>query len=128
MRITLSLLIVFCYINCAPPAETKKTSISDPNYNPETQLERLGIELPEVTAPVANYVKAVQTGNLLFLSGSGPKKPDGEYIVGKVGQELSIKEGYEAARITGREKNPANAKYSNDNLFKTSKSLKDNDP
>jgi hypothetical protein len=59
MRITLSLLIVFCYINCAPPAETKKTSISDPNYNPETQLERLGIELPEVTAPVANYVKAV---------------------------------------------------------------------
>jgi enamine deaminase RidA (YjgF/YER057c/UK114 family) len=101
MRITLSLLIVLCYINCAPPAETKKTSISDPNYNPETQLERLGIELPEVTAPVANYVKAVQTGNLLFLSGSGPKKPDGEYIVGKVGQELSIEEGYEAARITG---------------------------
>ena len=39
--------------------------------------------------------------NLLFLSGSGPKKSNGEYIIGKVGEDLSIEEGYQAARITG---------------------------
>jgi len=101
MKSILYLVLPLFFVACAPTGETKKTSENDSNYNPEAQLERLGIELPEVTAPVANYVKAVQTGNLLFLSGSGPKKPDGEYIVGKVGQDLTIEEGYEAARITG---------------------------
>lgn len=72
----------------------------DPTYNPESQLKRLGIDLPETTPPVANYVRAVQTGNLLFLSGSGPKKADGTYITGKVGQDLTMEQGYEAARIT----------------------------
>ena len=42
-----------------------------------------------------------KTGNLLFLSGSGPRKSNGEYIIGKVGENLSIEEGYQAARITG---------------------------
>ena len=65
------------------------------------QLNKIGISLPEVSAPVANYVRAVRTGNLLFLSGSGPKKSNGEYIIGKVGKDLSIEEGYQAARITG---------------------------
>ena len=52
-------------------------------------------------AAVANYVRAVRTGNLLFLSGSGPKKEDGTYITGKVGDDLTIEEGYIAARVTG---------------------------
>ena len=40
-------------------------------------------------------------GNLLFLAGKGPKKPDGTYIIGKVGQDLTQEEGYAAARLTG---------------------------
>ena len=67
----------------------------------EQKLTELGIELPEVSAPVANYVNAVRSGNLLFLAGKGPKKTDGTYITGKVGSDLTEKEGQEAARLTG---------------------------
>ncbi|MEM8525182.1 MAG: RidA family protein [Bacteroidota bacterium] len=66
---------------------------------PEQKLEQLGIELPEVSPPVANYVNVVQTGSLIFLAGKGPKKADGTYIKGKVGADLTQEEGYEAARI-----------------------------
>lgn len=69
-------------------------------YNPEAQLDKLGITLYTPSVPLANYVNLVRTGNLLFLSGKGPKKADGTYIEGKVGADLSIEEGYEAARIT----------------------------
>ena len=68
--------------------------------NPEAQLKSLGITLPTPSSPVANYVQAVRTGNLLFLSGNGPLKSDGTLITGKVGSDLTIEEGYEAARIT----------------------------
>lgn len=67
----------------------------------DAQLERLGIELPRVSPPVANYVNVVQTGNLLYLSGKGPLKDDGSLIVGKLGEDLSVDEGYAAARLTG---------------------------
>ena len=73
----------------------------DPGYNPEAKLAELGIELPEVSPPVANYVNAVRTGNLLFLAGKGPNKPEGGYVTGKLGADLSIEEGYEAAKLTG---------------------------
>ena len=66
----------------------------------EERLSELGLELPEVTPPVANYVNAVRSGNLLFLAGKGPTKPDGTFVVGKVGADLTIEEGYEAARLT----------------------------
>lgn len=67
----------------------------------ESRLAELGIELPSASAPVANYVNAVRTGNLVFLSGKGPLQEDGTQITGKVGADLTIEEGYEAARITG---------------------------
>ena len=73
----------------------------DANYDPEAKLIELGIELTPPSAPVANYVNAVRTGNLIFLSGKGPKKSDGENITGKVGADLSIEQGYEAARVVG---------------------------
>ena len=46
-------------------------------------------------------MKYVQTGKLLFLSGHGPSKPDGTYIVGKLGTDLTVKQGAEAAKLTG---------------------------
>ncbi|VAW12281.1 RidA/YER057c/UK114 superfamily, group 1 [hydrothermal vent metagenome] len=69
-------------------------------YDPESKLEELGLELSTPSAPVANYVNAVRTGNLIFLAGKGPKKADGENITGKLGAGLTIEQGYEAARIT----------------------------
>ncbi|WP_276168383.1 RidA family protein [Zobellia alginiliquefaciens] len=69
-------------------------------YNPEAKLLELGIELSKPSAPMANYVNAVRTGNLIFLAGKGPTKANGENITGKLGADLTIEEGYEAARIT----------------------------
>ncbi|MAN86171.1 MAG: hypothetical protein CL555_04680 [Algoriphagus sp.] len=65
--------------------------------SPEEKLKELGIELPEISAPIANYVKWKQVGNLIFLAGNGPD------IYGKVGADLSPEEGYQAARETGIE-------------------------
>jgi enamine deaminase RidA (YjgF/YER057c/UK114 family) len=67
---------------------------------PEAKLKELGIVLPEVKAPVANYVNAVRVGNLLYLSGKGPSLPDGKYVTGKLGKDITIEQAYEAARIT----------------------------
>lgn len=68
----------------------------------EARLKELGIELPSPQSPVANYVPAVRTGNLLYLSGVGPaKRAGGTNFMGKVGSELTIEEGYEAARLVG---------------------------
>ena len=67
----------------------------------ESRLQEMGITLPEVPTPVANYVRAVRSGNLVFLAGHGPMQADGTYITGKVGRDLSVEEGYEAARLTG---------------------------
>lgn len=67
---------------------------------PEQTLAALGIQLPPVTPPVATYVNAVRSGNLLFLSGKGPNRPDGSLVTGKLGQDLDLAEGAEAARLT----------------------------
>lgn len=64
----------------------------------ETKLKEMGLELPPVARPVANYVPAVRTGNLIFLSGQGPRRQDETMITGKVGGDLNVEEGYEAAR------------------------------
>ena len=73
----------------------------DNNYDPESKLKELGVKLSNPSNPVANYVNVVRSGNLLFLSGKGPLKDDGNYIKGKVGTNLTIEQGYEAARLTG---------------------------
>ena len=67
----------------------------------EKRLAELGIELPVATAPAANYVNAVLTGNLLFLSGKGPYRPDGSLHTGIVGQDVSVEDAYQHARLTG---------------------------
>jgi len=67
---------------------------------PEQNLKAKGIELPVLPNPTANYVNAVRTGNLIYLSGKGPLRKDGSYITGKLGKEVTIEQGYEAARLT----------------------------
>ncbi len=69
--------------------------------HPEERLRQMGIELRRPPTPVANYVQAVRTGNLVFLAGHGPRKPDGSLMVGRVGSDLTLEQGKEAARLTG---------------------------
>jgi len=64
----------------------------------EKRLTDLGITLPEAPNPVANYVRAVKTGNLLFVSGHGPYNDGQTMLSGKLGKELTIEEGYKTAR------------------------------
>ena len=66
----------------------------------DRKLSELGVELIAPTPPVANYAKAVRTGNLIYLSGHGPTKADGTDIIGKVGKDLTTEQGIEAAKRT----------------------------
>src|SRR6266478_4829696 len=68
----------------------------------EQRLKELGITLPQVGAPIGNYVHAKRTGNLLYLSGKGPPEgADGKMPKGKLGAGMSIEEGYGHARQVG---------------------------
>jgi len=67
----------------------------------ERRLRELGIELPPAPKPVAVYVPAVRVGNTLYASGHGPRQADGKLVRGKVGGELTLKQGYDAARLVG---------------------------
>ena len=82
------------------PANRTETSQQYTGYDPEAKLREMNIALPAPSAPVANYVKAVRTGNLIFLAGAGPQT-DGVYVTGKLGADLSVEQGYQAARLTG---------------------------
>jgi enamine deaminase RidA (YjgF/YER057c/UK114 family) len=67
---------------------------------PEARLGELGIELPTPNPAVANYVGAVTVGEIVFVSGHGPFK-DGEYtFLGKLGREIDVPTGQQAARLT----------------------------
>lgn len=99
MKPSLFFLFAAMLFACKEPPPANQASNS-PNYDPEAKLREMNIALPTPSAPVANYVKAVRTGNLIFLAGAGPQK-DGKYTTGKVGADLSIEQGYEAARLTG---------------------------
>jgi enamine deaminase RidA (YjgF/YER057c/UK114 family) len=67
----------------------------------EARLRELGIELPKVSTPVANYVSAARMGNLIFLAGTGPINPDGTRATGKVGSEVTVEQAYQHARLVG---------------------------
>ena len=68
----------------------------------EKKLKELNIDLGSVSAPVANYVNAVRTGNLLYLAGKGPRPgQDGRRPKGKVGRDYTVEEAYQHARTVG---------------------------
>lgn len=89
--IFLSLVLLFCFSFLKAQLKT--------DY--DKRLKELGIELYEPTKPMANYVKAVRTGNLLYLAGHGPTRADGSNITGKVGVDMTTDQGYQAAKQTG---------------------------
>ncbi len=67
----------------------------------EARLKSMGVVLPATPTPVANYVPFVITGALVFLSGQGPRRPEGGMYTGKVGGAVSVEEAYQHARIVG---------------------------
>ena len=69
--------------------------------DPEARLRELGLTLPEVGKPLANYVPAVRTGNLVFLAGHGPAQPWDATVTGKVGRDLTVEQAYATARKVG---------------------------
>jgi enamine deaminase RidA (YjgF/YER057c/UK114 family) len=78
-----------------------RAEANDAGPSAEERLKALGIELPSAPKPIAVYVPAVRVGNLLFVSGTGPTKPDGTMVRGKVGGDLALADGYAAARLVG---------------------------
>lgn len=67
----------------------------------EARLKELQIELPASPAPIANYVRAVRVGNLLYLSGHGPHQAGAPVYAGKVPTDVSVERAYQAARAVG---------------------------
>ncbi len=107
MKNYVCILFIILFFSCADVQKGLNREIQtsadtvDAHYNPQANLDSLGITLRDQGTPVANYVHAVRSGNLLFLAGKGPKQANDENIVGKLGQDLSIDEGYAAAREVG---------------------------
>ena len=67
----------------------------------EARLKELGLVLPAMAKPVANYVPYRIAGNILYLSGQGPRDENGNNLSGKLGADISIEEGYRRARLVG---------------------------
>jgi enamine deaminase RidA (YjgF/YER057c/UK114 family) len=89
-----SLFLISCTVADSPG---DKAQLYD--YDVEERIAELGITLTEPGKPVANYVGSVRTGNLVFMAGKGPSLPEGGYVTGKLGQDLEVEEGYQAARL-----------------------------
>lgn len=68
---------------------------------PEQKIAELGLALPPIPKPVAKYRMAVRHGDLLYLAGHLPLLADGAFIKGRIGADLSVEQGYAAAKQTG---------------------------
>ena len=68
---------------------------------PEQKLSSLNIDLPSAPLPAGQYRPARLVGNLLYLSGQGPRNADGSFLTGKLGRDISVAEGYASARNAG---------------------------
>lgn len=82
----------------AQPAGPRQVP-AQPAYDPEARLAEMKLTLPKPDAPIANYVKAVRTGNLLFLAGHGECGTDRQ--TGKVGGEVTVEQAHASARRVG---------------------------
>jgi enamine deaminase RidA (YjgF/YER057c/UK114 family) len=67
----------------------------------EQKLAELGLKLPALPKPIGNYVPYKRAGDIIYLSGQGPRRPDGGPITGKVGRDVTVEEAYEHAKLIG---------------------------
>jgi enamine deaminase RidA (YjgF/YER057c/UK114 family) len=68
---------------------------------PEAKLAAMGLILPAVPKPLGTFVPLKISGNTLYLSGEGPRRPDGSFATGKVGRDVSLEQAYEHAKLVG---------------------------
>ena len=68
---------------------------------PEVKLKALGLTLPPLRTPPANFIPFKLDGRTIYLSGQGPARPDGSYYIGKVGRDFTWQEAYEHAKLVG---------------------------
>jgi len=94
-------LIAVIFQSCNQTVKVQQPSQSGQSVNVENRLKELDIKLTTPEPPTANFVKTVRVGNLVFTSGHGPEKPDGSRVIGKVGADLTLEQGQEAARFAG---------------------------
>ena len=105
MRYTYFLVILgLAMVSCQAPSEATNEVPPAPlyDYDVEEKIAEMGLILTEPSPPVANYVNAVRTGNLVFMAGKGPTSNEGTLVKGKVGTDLTIEEGYAAARLVAQ--------------------------
>jgi enamine deaminase RidA (YjgF/YER057c/UK114 family) len=69
--------------------------------NPEAKLASMGLVLPELSKPLANYVSYKISGDTLYLAGQGPRRADGSHVTGKVGKDVTVEDAYEHAKLVG---------------------------
>ncbi len=95
------ILITLFLVSCMHAPQQEKQQEPLYNYDVEDRLEELGIELSTLKMPKGIKISfAVKDGSTLYLSGNIPFSPTGEKYVGKLGRDLTIEEGYKAARLT----------------------------
>jgi enamine deaminase RidA (YjgF/YER057c/UK114 family) len=102
----LSFLVLLVLLHCGPAEENpqqenQKPSETGQEIDAEKRIEELGIALVMPNPPTANYLKAKRAGNIVYLAGHGPDKPDGTQVIGRLGEDMEVEAGYEAARYTG---------------------------
>jgi len=106
MKNLLFCLCLLAFFACNHAAESSSTTAKEPqNVLPkvdvDANLKSLNITLPTLKKPLANYVHTVRTGNLVYTAGKGSSNPDGTLYTGKLGDDLTIEQGKEAARLAG---------------------------
>ena len=104
------LFLILFLVNCSSNdrAAVDYSVMNKPlyDYDVEEKIKNLSIELPIPGEPIANYVPTVrfsETKNsmLVYVSGTGPRKENGDYLTGRLGDDMPIEEGYDAAKLTG---------------------------
>lgn len=90
-HVCISLLILLAACNNGSLKTENSESLYD--YDVEERIKTLGIELSEPGKPMASYVKAVQSGNLVFMAGKGPGSSADTFIKGKIGSDLTVEQG-----------------------------------
>lgn len=101
-KLILLLFFACSLFSCTPGAEPAgETTITTSGEDIDARLTELGIALPQLGVPQANYVHAVRSGNLVFLAGKTPPADGATPAIGKLGTDLTVEEGYAGARQVG---------------------------
>ena len=101
--VCLSIVLILFLSGCNNESPETRDNTDLYDYDVEERIAELGLELRIPGVPVANYVNAVTAGDLVFMAGKGPRSGEDSFVTGKVGSDLTLDQGYEAARLAAIE-------------------------